>query len=294
MKESGPASKNPGTPYITGTISIATDNALTNVIQVHYSYVVETTAQGKPNATFTTLRKILDGEYGTIMADGIEKAVKIRAESAIGLNEFYTERNGKEELVSVRRNEGGFVHVMNNEPLNEKESQRSFFKTTMLITKVSHVDADEEKNTPEKAIVSGCIFDFRKALLPMSFTLLNPDGISYFEGLEASQKNPVLMNVWGKQVSTTVVNTVTEESSWGDAEVREFRNTYKDFIITGGSKEPFIFDMEDTMTADELTKAIADRETYLATIKKRRDDYLASKNGGTKVSASNSEATFNF
>lgn len=297
IKESGPTSKNPGTPFISGTISVATDNAMTNVVQVHFTYVVETTSQGKPNATFTALRKIIDGEVGTVMGDGAEKACKISVDTAIGLNEFYSDRNGKEELVSQRRNEGGFVHIMNNEQLAEKESARCTFKTTMLITKVAHIDADEDKNIPEKVIVSGCIFDFRKAILPVSFTVLNEGGMSYFEGLEASQKNPVLTTVWGKLVSTTVVNTITEESSWGEAEVREYKNTYKDYIITGCSKEPFVFDMEDTITADDLTKAIADREVYLASVKKRREDYLASKNGGNKSTSATSGAGnggFNF
>lgn len=54
--------------------------------------------------------------------------------------------------------------------------------------------------------------------------------------------------------------------------------------------------MEDTYTSEELTKAIADRETYLATIKQRRDEYLATKNnGGAKqATASNGNVGFNF
>ena len=277
MKESGPNSKNPGTPFISGTISIVTDNALTNVLQVHFTYVTETTSKGKTNATFTTLRKIIDGEYNTVMGDGVENATRIRVDSTVGLNEFYAERDGKEELVSIKRNEGGFVHVMVNEPFNEKEIERCKFKTTMLT-------------------ISGYAFDFRKALLPVSYTVLNEGGMNYFEGLEASEKNPVLTEVWGKQVSRTVVRKVTKESSWGDAEVQEFKNTYKDYVITGSQKEPFVFDMEDTYTSEELTKAIADRETYLATIKQRRDEYLATKNnGGTKAATtSNGNAGFNF
>ena len=43
--------------------------------------------------------------------------------------------------------------------------------------------------------------------------------------------------------------------------------------------------MEDTYTNEELTKAIAERETYLATIKQRRDEYLASKNGAKTATA---------
>ena len=54
--------------------------------------------------------------------------------------------------------------------------------------------------------------------------------------------------------------------------------------------------MEDTYTSKELTKAIADRETYLATIKQRRHAYLATKNnGGAKAATtSNGNAGFNF
>ena len=296
MKESGPNSKNPGTPFISGTISIVTDDALTNVLQVHFTYVTETTAKGKTNATFTTLRKIIDGEYNTVMGDGVENATRIRVDSTVGLNEFYTERDGKEELVSIKRNEGGFVHVMVNEPFNEKEIERCKFKTTMLITKAVRTEANPEKETPEKVTISGYAFDFRKALLPVSYTVLNESGMNYFEGLEASEKNPVLTEVWGKQVSRTVVRKVTKESSWGDAEVQEFKNTYKDYVITGSQKEPFVFDMEDTYTSEELTKAIAERETYLATIKQRRDEYLATKNSGStkQATASSGNAGFNF
>ena len=296
LKESGPKSKNPGTKFISGTISIATDDACTNIVPIHFTYVTATTSKGSTNATFTTLTNIIDGKFGSIMANGKDNAVKLRIDSALALNEFYSDRNGKEELVSVKRNEGGFVHVMVNEPFNEKEIERCKFKTTMLITKAVRTEANPEKETPEKVTISGYAFDFRKALLPVSYTVLNESGMNYFEGLEASEKNPVLTEVWGKQVSRTVVRKVTKESSWGDAEVQEFKNTYKDYVITGSQKEPFVFDMEDTYTSEELTKAIAERETYLATIKQRRDEYLATKNNsGTKTTTiSNGNAGFNF
>ena len=34
LRTSGPNSKNPGTPFITGTISLATDNAITNIVPI--------------------------------------------------------------------------------------------------------------------------------------------------------------------------------------------------------------------------------------------------------------------
>ena len=269
LKESGPKSKNPGTKFISGTISIATDDACTNIVPVHFTYVTATTSKGSTNATFTTLTNIIDGKFGSIMA------------------------NGKEELVSVKRNEGGFVHVA--DALAEEEKTRDTFTCDMLITGVMHLDEDEEKHTPEKAIVRGAIFDFRNALLPVEFSAVNKGAIQYFEGLEASNQSPVLTKIWGRQVSETIVNTITEESAFGESSIREVKSSRKDFVITGASKEPYIWDDESTMTAVELSEAIAARETYLATLKQRQDEYKASKAAGTANAApAPSKQAFNF
>lgn len=274
-KVSGEASKNPGTPFIAGTISIATDDAMTNIVPIHFSYVTATFGSGKPNDTYTTLSNIVNGTFGTYMKDGADKAVKLRVDSALGLNEFYTERNGKEELVSAKRNEGGFVHKV--DALDEDEKVRNTFKADMVITCVTHMDGDDEKGLPEKCVVKGAIFDFRKSLMPVEFSATNPNAMRYFEGLEASQKNPVFTCVWGRQVSETVVKQIRTESAFGEDEVREVKNTRRDFVITGASKEPYLWDDESSITAVELNEAIQKREVDLAAMKKRQDEYRASK-----------------
>ena len=274
-KVSGEASKNPGTPFIAGTISIATDDAMTNIVPIHFSYVTATFGSGKPNDTYTTLSNIVNGTFGTYMKDGADKAVKLRVDSALGLNEFYTERNGKEELVSAKRNEGGFVHKV--DALDEDEKVRNTFKADMVITCVTHMDGDDEKGLPEKCVVKGAIFDFRKSLMPVEFSATNPNAMRYFEGLEANKKNPVFTCVWGRQVSETIVKQIRTESAFGEDEVREVKNTRRDFVITGASKEPYLWDDESSITAAELNEAIQKREVDLAAMKKRQDEYRASK-----------------
>lgn len=291
LRESGPNSKNPGTKFIMGTVDIATDDACTNIVPVHFTYVTATTAKGATNATFTTLSNIVDGKYGSVMADGKDKAVKLRIDSALGLNEFYTERNGQEELVSAKRNEGGFVHVADS--LAEDETIRNTFKCDMLITGVKEVEADEEKKLPAKAIVRGAIFDFRGSLMPVEFSAVNPNAIKYFVGLGASNASPTFTCVWGRQVSETIVREIRTESAFGEDEVREVKNTRKDFVITGASKEPYAWDDESTLTANEVAEAVAARETYLATIKARQDEYKASKNAATAAAAP-AKTGFNF
>ena len=274
VKESGKKSKVPGTVFISGTISIATDNAITNIVPIHFTYVTATTSKGGNNATFKVLKDIIDGTLKTYMEDK-DKAVKLRVDSALNLNEFYTTKDGKEELVSARRNEGGFVHIADS--LDEDENKRNTFKCDFLIHNARRVEADEEKNTPEKMIIKGHAFDFRNSILPMEFTVLNPAAMDYFESLEASPSNPILTNFWGQQISETVVKRIVEESAFGSDYVREVKNNRKDFVITGALKVPYEFGDESVMTADELKELLAAREVYVADIKKRQEEYEASK-----------------
>lgn len=291
LRESGPNSKKPGTKFIMGTIDIATDDEGVNIVPVHFTYVTEKTAKGATNNTFTVLTNIIDGKFGSIMEHGKDKAVKLRIDSALALNEFYTERNGVEELVSAKRNEGGFIHVA--DALAEDETVRNTFKCDMLITGVKEVEADEEKGLPAKAIVRGAIFDFRNALMPVEFSAVNPNAIKYFMSLEASNANPTFTCVWGRQVSETIVKKIVEESAFGEASVRTVKSTRKDFVITGAAKEPHVWDDLSTLTAAEVQEMAAARETYLATIKQRQDEYKASKEAANAPAAPKKDG-FNF
>ena len=285
-KVSGPNSKNPGTEFISGNLSVATDEAILNIVTVHFSYVTPTTKNGGTNSTYTALSNIISGAAGNIMQHGKEKAAKVRIDSAIGLNEFYTERNGKTELVSAKRNEGGFVHLVDT--LNEDEKARSTFECDMLITKATRIEPNEEKNIPEKVVIKGCIFDFRKALLPYDFKVTNKKAMDYFEDLEVSPKSPVFTHLKGRQLSSVVKKTFVEEGAFGEDSVREVVNSRKDYILHWAAKETYPFDDEETITKEELKKAREDRNTYLADVKKRNDDYKANKGnaiGSTKTVA---------
>ena len=277
LKTSGPQSSNPGTQYITGSLEIATDNAGINIVPVHYTYVTATTKTGKANDTFNVLMNFINGVNKTIMKDGADSATKVRIDSAIDLNEFYTTNRvtGAEELVSAKRNEGGFIHVV--AAVDEDEKTRNTFDTDMIITKVRRIEANPEKNTAEKVIISGAIFNFRKELLPVEYSVVNPIAMDYFEDLGVSSTNPVFTRVKGRQISETIVRTITEESAFGEPSVREVKNTRKDFVVTWAAKEPYLWDDESSITATELKEAMAARDIALATMKKRNDDYKASQ-----------------
>ena len=277
LKVTGEKSKNPGVQFINGTIDVATDDNLTNIVSVHFSYVTPTYAKsGQPNATFTALQNIINGVTCNVMEHGIDRAAKVRIDSQVGLNEFISNRNGAEELVSAKRNEGGFVHVV--QTIAAAEGLRDTFKTDMIITNCRRIDADPERNLPEKMVVKGYIFDFRNALLPVEYTMYAPEGMDHFDSFEASEKNPVFVCVNGHQVSKTTTTVQQSESSsgWGEVFAQEVTTSQREFMITGVS-EPYEWDDESTITAQEYKAALQNREMVIAEIKQRQEEYNASR-----------------
>ena len=287
-KVTGANSKSPNTPYITGTIELATDDAMTNIVSIHFTYVTALTKSGSENRTFKTLSNIIDENICSVMKHGKDKAQKFVVDTAMDVNEFYVDRDGKEELVSAMRNEGGFISSV--DALNEDEKARATFDSDIIIYKVQHFDADEEKETPERAIVNGYVMNFRNDFLPVKYTVLNPNAIAYFEDLEASESNPVFTRVRGQQVSTVTVTRKEEEGAFGESYVREFTNSHKDFVINWAKKDPYEIGEDCDISVAEIKKGLADRETNLATKKKERAEYLANKNNAPSAFANNAAA----
>ena len=292
-KVSGDTSKNPGTEFINGILNVATDDKGMNVVPVHFSYVTATTSKGGTNNTYNALARIID-ENPSVVKVGRDNAMKVRIDSAVGLNEFFADLKD-EKPVCTKRNEGGFVHIVNE--IDEDEKKRSYFETDMLITGVRDVEADPERNLPAKVVVMGYAFDFRNALLPVEYSVTKENGMKYFQRLDCSPANPTFTKVWGRQISQTIKTEITEESAFGEASVRIRETTNRDFVITGTSKVPYMWDDDSTITAMEMKKALQDREIYLAGVKKRQEDYQNSKTNGAaaKTAMANTAASgYNF
>ena len=270
-------SANYGKEFISGTVEVSVDEEGLNVIPVHFTYVTETTNSGKKNSTYTALKRIID-EDRTIVSVGKDEAFKVRIDTALALNDFYS----NDQLVSVKINEGGFLSIVNT-LCNEKE--RNTWEADMIITGCNIIEAYPEKNIDEDYMqVKGAIFNFRNELLPMDFILRNKDGFKHFEDMEASPSDPTFTKVWGRINCLTKTTTVEEETAFGEAAVRTYERKVKEWEITGTPKViSYDFGGED-LTAEELTKAMQDREIKLADIKKRSDEYKAQRAAGNNQS----------
>jgi len=282
-------SKNFGTEFISGTVDIVTDEEGLNIIPIHYTYVTAVTASGKTNATYTVLDNIINGAK-TWITDGKDAALKVRASTALALNDFYNQ-NG--ELVSAKRNEGGFLNTINELP---PENERARFDVDIVITSTTRVEAEDE-NADDFVRIKGAVFNFRKALLPVELICRQSEGMDYFESIDASPNNPVFTRVKGNIVSNTIKREIEEASAFGSASVRTVTRTVREWQVDWANPVEYVFGEEDTITATELKQAMQDREVYLAEVKKRADDFRASRGttqAAPKATASVPEGGFDF
>ena len=270
----GENSKNPGTKYIAGDLDIAVDENGLNVITVHYTYVTETTKTGKVNNTFTTLKRIIDSPDKTWINGGKDNAFKVQCTGAsVAVNDFIA---GDGTKVAAIRNENGFCNFVT---ALSPENERNTFTTDMLITKVTHIDADPERNINEDYTnVSGCVFGWGPTIVPVSFAVRNPNGMKFFENLDLTPSEPVFTKVWGKINCMTIKVERKEESAFGEAAVQTYERKSREYVITGTSKVPYDFGDEEVLTAEDVNKMAQDRQVRLAEIEKRYNDRKTSTN----------------
>lgn len=270
-KVTGSKSKNPGTEYLRGTISIATDDSCMNVVKVAFVYVVSTYKDKKgaehPNQTFGYLGDIIDGKIKTVVNDGKENAAIVICNGNLNLVD-YPSRQNPDEMISFLQNESRFINFASQ----TFQDFGADFRTDMLITNVKHNEADEEKNIKEHVVVKGCIFDWQVNPLPVSFKVYHPGAIEYFEDLEL----PCFTQVRGKQVSSTQRIEHKEANAWGEEEITYSTRSVRDFVITGAKPEPYGIDEESTgknLTFKEIKELQARRERRLAEIKQTYEEY---------------------
>ena len=257
----GPDSKRPNTDYISGTINIAVDEEGINVVPVRFNFVTERWNNGNPNPSWNILKEIAAGGK-TWQEVGKEKAMRLRLACSVGVNDFLG-RDGN--MVEARVINCSFAHPA----LFNFGAKRNNFKIDMLIAATA---LQEVENGDDYLNVRGYTFDYRGALIPITLSIHNKDGIHYFESQDISNSNPMLTQLWGKIISTTQEIEKEVESAFGAPVIEKTTQTLRAWEIEGCLPEPYPFDDESTLTWSELKTALQNREVQKAEAKQRQEE----------------------
>ena len=256
-----------GATYYRGTIQVATDEDAINVVKVNVPFLAgrEKKKDGSENANFAALKSIVE-DATTYEAAGKE-ATKIRIDGYAGVNDF-VDREGN--MASPKEIQASFIH------LNDAREFGATFDIDVLLARCVERDFDDQDSV---VTVSGYTWNFFKEISPIDFTVRVPGGKSYFLDKDLSSSNPLLTEVKGNIVSSTIVREIEEESAFGDPIVRKTTRSVRSWDIEWAKPEPYDWDDEATLTKKELKEMLAAREEHLAEVKQRNAEYLASRNG---------------
>lgn len=269
LRKSGEHSRVPGMEFITGTVNVAIDNEMLTVIPVNFGYVTEffnkknSDGTRKKNDTFALLKRLIDNnETVENIAYGAAGAMHIRIQGDIECNDFVSRKTG--ELVSAQRIRGGFAHT--GYTSDEKMAR---FKTDMLIT--NYVEREPENGDPAYGTISGFVFNYRNDFMPVKFTVRGEGGMKYFEDQDISNAEPMLTQVWGDIVNTTVERKVEIETAFGAPSVSSTTKSFRSWDVTGAACEPYDFGAEEVMTREDVQNGLNMREEKLAGLKKKNE-----------------------
>jgi hypothetical protein len=126
--------------------------------------------------------------------------------------------------------------------------------------------------------------------VPVTLIVRVPEGIKYFEGLDASNDNLIYTNVRGKIESVTTTKQIVEESAFGGDSVRTVERTTKAWVIEKANPVPFDLGSEETMTDADVQAALQAYEVHLAEVKKNYDEYQAKKGSAPAASTASAPA----
>ena len=181
-----------GQEFIGGSIDIATDDDCLNIVTVRFTFVQATYKSGKTNNTFGVLKNLLENGK-TVLADGKDEATMLRIDASLALNDFYTQRNSEEVLVSAKTNNGSFANVVSK---LADEDARNTFECDMLINGTRYVEADEEKNIKEDyLVVKGAVFTTLLWILSSSIYSFLVSNISFTDRY-GSFANIIVLLIW--------------------------------------------------------------------------------------------------
>lgn len=260
-----------GVEYIRGDIQVAVDENAMNVVSVSYIYETETFNSGTANSKWPIMMKLINGAP-TYQSDG-QNAMKVRIDSAIGINDFIG-RDGN--MVSAKRPEGGFIHELTGTP-----NFGANFDVDMLIAGTAEKEVEDGD---DYLTIRGYVFNFRNDLVPVDFNVRDKGGIKYFQDEDISNANPMLTNLWGNIISTTIETKQEVESAWGAPSVNVSTRTVRSWDIVGCAVTQMDLWDEDTITQEEFKAKMQARQEHLADVKQRHDEYQANRGGNSFTS----------
>lgn len=198
-------------------------------------------------------------EYKSVAAVGREEADRVRiTQGKIGVNEYYGQ-DGK--LKSFPQLSTNFVNRLS---AGEEFNPRAEFEVEVFVKSVTPEMKNEEETGRVK--VQAYIPVYGGKVIPMNFTVTEEGSEFVTDNYEVNST----VKVYGDIVNFKVTKRTEEAVAFGKPKEKITSTTVREYLITGGS-EPYDEENVNRFPNEVITKALAEREVYLAGMKEKNN-----------------------
>ncbi len=230
-----------GVAVIMGEVTLEVDADGTTSAFRYYS--PEVYKSGKENKTYGILDGMIAGNYKTVVDDG-DDASWLYLTGSID-SSYFLPKNSKptDDLARAQKIRGSFINP------NSKKEYHNRWKLDFIITKIEEIEADEERNLPRYARISGYyIDDYNERVVEVQFQARKDAAINYILSLSADEEAPYFVSTWGEL--SKVGRLVVRKNAFGEDETDEY--TSIQWVITGMVENPYDFGDESVITFDQF------------------------------------------
>ena len=227
-------------------------------------FATKLTRKGTPNPAYDSIQKATD--LISIAACGNEEEADcIRITNGdLKMNEYYGQSGN---LISFPRVHSSFFQKVRKDEL---KPEATFICQFMVTNKAEELDRNGDPTG--RYIITGALPQYGDAVDVFKF-YCESEGVinavsSYWEVGDTVQAH-------GKLKFTSTTESITEESGFGDAIVRERTISVSEPIITGGSQDPLVEEL--CYTNEEIKEGLARRKAKLEGLKNRNKTVASAK-----------------
>lgn len=244
---------------IKGEVSVEVDSDGT-VVKLRF-YVNEVTNAGKVNKTYGVLESMLAGNYETVVADG-DNAYWLSFTGSLDVS--YFKGRDSDELIRSQKLRGGFIND------NKKKEYSNKWKLDFIITDVTEIEADLEKQLDRFVKVGGYLVDdYRCRVMEVEVQARSEKAMNYIVGnITPTQDNPYFVSTWGQVQRLS--RLVTRKNAFGEDDTEEYQS-FK-FTISGMNPECYDIGEENVLGLETYQKMCDALKEHKEEILEKADD----------------------
>lgn len=276
LKE-GTTKNNPANPqksgreYIGGNIKVRVDQEVNgkqeeNEVTVRL-FAMKNKNDGNPNPAYENIRKIKDTMTSIAACGNVEDATRVRITTGSITENAYYSMSGN--LVSMPQINASFVQAIRKDDCKPKAD----FDATIVVGSIKDEIRDDAETG--RLIIKAVLVQYGGKVDAVDFIVASTSAVNHIRTYWSEGDT---VEVAGKVNFTSRTIKRTKEVGFGDPIVDERTVSVRELIITSGSEEGF--SDETAYNADEIKKALAERQTRIEASKKKEEVNTSTKSAG--------------